>query len=156
MSHTPEPWGVPADGQLLLADVDGNIIITGGANEAYGLVAYASSVEDARRIVACVNACAGITTESMEVGGVGSILSLGLKEQERGDAAEKQRDELNKLCEFNERTMAEIVKQRDDLLAALIKLNSAYKETIDSEWSVDGNEDTASADAVIASVKGGA
>lgn len=66
MNHTPEPWGVPADGDLLLSDADGNILITGGGHDDYGLIAYATSVDDARRIVACVNACAGVDTELLE------------------------------------------------------------------------------------------
>jgi len=32
------------------------------------LVCSAANVEDARRIVACVNACAGIDTETLELG----------------------------------------------------------------------------------------
>lgn len=31
----------------------------------------------------------------------------------------KQRDDLNRLCEFNEKTMADLLQQRNDLLAAL-------------------------------------
>lgn len=38
---------------------------------------------------------------------------------------EKQRDELNRLCEFNEKTTSELIRQRDELLAALEKWQAA-------------------------------
>lgn len=53
---------------------------------------------NARRIVACVNACAGISIESLEAGGIGSILSLGLEEQKRGDMAERERERRTAEC----------------------------------------------------------
>ncbi len=58
--HTPEPWKVKEDKMagLLAWDIDSNS----------GLITFESliSQEDARRIVACVNACAGISTEELE------------------------------------------------------------------------------------------
>ena len=80
--HTPEPWAFGEDNDGWYVEKDRDQFV-------YGL-----TEANARRIVACVNACAGISTESMEVGGVGSILSLGLEEQRRGDVAEQQRDAL--------------------------------------------------------------
>lgn len=61
----------------------------------------------------------------------------------------KQRDELNRLCEFNQRTMDELLKQRDELLAAL--------ESIDDFGHAMGiGECKRIAWSAIASVKGGA
>ena len=56
------------------------------------IYAIAFSADDARRISACVNACAGLTTESLECGG-----SLGgqiVDALNRANQAEEQRDEL--------------------------------------------------------------
>lgn len=62
--HTPEPWrtdaecGFPQD----IHDSKGNLFLRCGSdfdNEIYGEA-------NARRITACVNACAGISTENLE------------------------------------------------------------------------------------------
>ncbi|MDD2663991.1 MAG: hypothetical protein PHD19_09545 [Dechloromonas sp.] len=63
----------------------------------------------------------------------------------------KQLDHLNRLCEFNERTMAELEKQRDELLAALERIRK-QQETI----GATGNSAWTTADFAIASAKGGA
>lgn len=78
MEHTKEPWW------------NHGVIIKANDN----IPAQATSEEDARRIVACVNACAGIPTEQLESGEVRSV-----------------RDELADI--------ATLEKQRDELLAAL-------------------------------------
>lgn len=86
MSHTKEPWewlehkfnSPPFEGTL---DHECGIYPPDGE---IGPVAIASGKADARRIVACVNACAGVTTEELEQGG----FVAGLVEQ---------RDELAKL-----------------------------------------------------------
>ena len=57
MNHTPEPWQVSAGSQDY----------TGLCNKDKSIGTGISQV-DARRIVACVNACAGIPTESLESG----------------------------------------------------------------------------------------
>lgn len=90
MKHTPEPWGLKtgADGKT--------IVITGHDPEAPGdpwsvadMVPGASyrNIEDpvehnARRIVACVNACAGIHTEALELVGALETRRLRLEEAE--------------------------------------------------------------------------
>lgn len=48
------------------------------------------------------------------------------------DDVAKQRDELVRLCEFNEKTMGDLIKQRDGLLAALEKMNRAYVILLES------------------------
>lgn len=90
MAHTPEPWAAYKDGKREMNNISHFIKSLAGDLVVYGHLFN----DDARRIVACVNACQGIPTEPLEVGGLGALLSLGLEEQERGDVAEKQRDEL--------------------------------------------------------------
>lgn len=71
MEHTKEPWewsehqfnAPPFEGTL---DHECGIYPPDGE---IGPVAIASGKNDARRIVACVNACAGVTTEELEQGG---------------------------------------------------------------------------------------
>lgn len=107
--HTPEPW-VAIKGGIF----DPEVIITTqcrlgeSLDEICGMdIEFTGQhgIEqkaNARRIVACVNACAGISIESLEAGGIGSILSLGLEEQKRGDMAERERDELlNAIRSYN-------------------------------------------------------
>jgi len=89
--HTPEPWrtdaecGFPQD----LHDSKGNLFLRCGSdfdNEIYGEA-------NARRIVACVNACSGISTDNLED-------NLPVKElARRYNEALKQRDELLKALE---------------------------------------------------------
>lgn len=94
MSHTKEPWRVsstPGTYKASIWNEQGQMIADLGKTKSISLT---GARENARRIVACVNACAGIGTEVLEGGGQGSILALGLEEQKRGDVAERQRDDL--------------------------------------------------------------
>jgi len=104
VSHTKEPWRLgklthPRDYETVRETVGPHDVVVDTDDGVY-VLAFCNynfpqdALANARRIVACVNACAGISTESMEVGGVGSIFSLGLEEQRRGDVAEQQRDAL--------------------------------------------------------------
>jgi hypothetical protein len=53
--HTPEPWKIPEPTDPMTC------VCTDGAN-----VALCVRKEDARRIIACVNACAGMSTDVLE------------------------------------------------------------------------------------------
>lgn len=91
MSHTKEPWQV-YPGRTNRK----NIVIENIHGDCVALVMESEDVDeaDARRIVACVNACAGVPTKVLEAVG-----------RHHGfDPAE---------------VIAEIEKQRDELLAAL-------------------------------------
>ncbi len=114
--HTPEPWrtdeecGFPQD----IHDSKGNLFLRCGSdfdNDIYGEA-------NARRVEACVNACAGIDTELLEI------------------------------IADNDKTLAGVIanveKQRDELLAALTKLSGMKLNMI-----ADGIVDKA-----LASVKG--
>ena len=85
MEHTKEPWewsehkfnAPPFEGTL---DNECGIYPPDGE---IGPVAIASGKNDARRIVACVNACAGVTTEELEQGGFVTGLIERLEEAPR-------------------------------------------------------------------------
>jgi len=68
MDHTPEPWVVCGYGDSILNDDCEGIVH----------VSYENGPRDAnlRRIVACVNACVGITTESLEKNSVKQMAPL--------------------------------------------------------------------------------
>ena len=58
--HAPEPWHVDDGG-------DGEIMLWGGAGSVEDPdIGEIYAMDNARRIVACVNACAGIPTERLE------------------------------------------------------------------------------------------
>jgi len=87
--------------------------------------------EDARRIVACVNACAGIDTELLEI------------------------------IEDNDKTLAGVIanveKQRDELLAAFQRFMDSHEECTDFDGfaaQIVSMADYHQAQEAIASVKG--
>ena len=112
MNHTKEPWIIVPGGRL-----DPEVIITtqhrldGRKAEICGMdVEFTGHHGDeqkanTRRIVACVNACAGIPTDTLET--IPSWSSAGVK------------------------TLADVVKQRDELLAALKKMLDIYHYAAD-------------------------
>ena len=91
MNHTPEPWEVT------------DLRYIRQSNEPRHVVARASKMDgmdaNARRIVACVNACATMPTDDLE-----EMVSVG--------------GNIRNLAEFAD----ELRKQRDELLAALTGL----------------------------------
>lgn len=134
--HTPEPWrtdaecGFPQD----IHDSKGSLFLRCGSdfdNEIYGEA-------NARRITACVNACAGCATEVLETAPVGFFNSTY----------------------GHPKYLEEITKQRDELLAALERCRFAlepYDDIKPRDWKSDrANLRNAHqlVVAVIASVKG--
>lgn len=93
--HTPEPWRAQAWSSHAARTVlvDDPAALTGKR-----VIAECDTEEDARRIVACVNACAGLTTDLLECKTI-------------GEASETMVDRL--------------VDQRDELAAALRKARVA-------------------------------
>lgn len=140
MSHTKEPWRIrchtcetPADigeaDDYTIEGADGTAV----AFEPRNLDPNRGA--DARRAVACVNACAGIPTELLEQG-------LGLGAIRNGEAIE---------CDALE-------KQRNELLAALECIYS-WAHNWDSEFMNDPewrDKDHPWIQSVVAKVKGGA
>lgn len=90
MKHTPEPWEFHAQG-----DADEWCLLTAGGKR--WVIAFRQNGElldveqeaNARRIVACVNACAGINTEALEeLGPIAAMMYSG------DQMARHQRDDL--------------------------------------------------------------
>ena len=104
--HTPGPWVIgrpPPNGEQTIGDKNGLMVAV--ATTGYGV----NSEANARRIVACVNACAGITTEQLE-------RSKSLDEFMRSmKVIEQQRDDLVEEVEKMtiERCAAEIAEAVD-------------------------------------------
>lgn len=113
--HTPEPWAIDPDDRPnmhwnnhIVSEANPNIAICFMAHD--GTEQNERGEANARRVVACVNACAGIPTEALESGEARSV-----------------RDELA--------TIAELEKQRDELLA---ELKSISKITGDAGFNIGG------------------
>lgn len=63
MTHSPEPWKLetpPSDKWVQIVDANGKVVDDDLPRPAKPLL-----MEDFERIVACVNACAGIPTEDL-------------------------------------------------------------------------------------------
>jgi hypothetical protein len=69
-AHTKEPWSAKFEGAITVRDVaDNQLAICTHMNTRTGGRKDANEVEaNARRIAACVNACAGISTALLEQG----------------------------------------------------------------------------------------
>lgn len=109
--HTPEPWRVECDEYD-----DGNggcqarawPTVWAGGTELIGTEGFYSElgreadIANARRIVACVNACAGISTAALE--SLASAGNLTIKNAslavERVNQLERQRDQLLEALKF--------------------------------------------------------
>lgn len=90
MSHTEEPWNFHTyDGITHITDSNNNLAIA--RLTSYGGV-YGASEANARRIVACINACAGLSTDDIEKTGLVSAVGHQLLN------ADKERDQLLELC----------------------------------------------------------
>lgn len=64
MTHSPEPWKLetpPSDKWVQIVDANGKVVDDDLCRPAKPLL-----MEDFERIVACVNACAGIPTEDLD------------------------------------------------------------------------------------------
>ena len=93
-THTPEPWEVVTDceGQCCW------FVQQIGNDDPFHRITKIETDEDtARRIVACVNACAGITTEALE----------------------RELAEEHGFVRAFQREREKLIEQRDELLAAL-------------------------------------
>ena len=134
--HTPEPWisnglSIKQDFQMIgLGPESGQTIacVMGGDKSGPHFVESNTEVEaNARRIVACVNACAGIPTDDLEQCPSGGLFHLA--------------DHAN-----------ELVKQREELLAALEAVNESAVCFAKNEYSISAYAISKVEDA-IASVK---
>ena len=100
--HTPEPWGLfSRHGTTAIVDVDdANKEIVAWMGFDRSEIPKRVHKANARRIVACVNACKGMTTEELERCGdsmgnfMAAIISVENKSKERADAAEALLEEV--------------------------------------------------------------
>ena len=110
--HTPEPWSIFGKDNHIMGNQFEDAMERGIEHSQW---THNCTPEDARRITACVNACAGIETELLEI------------------------------IEDNDKTLAGVIanveKQRDELLAALNFARQGYQasyengEPDDVEWA---------------------
>ena len=87
--HTKEPWSVDPRANLRVRDSHDNTICSCGTTD----LIRDQWEENARRIVTCVNACAGIPTHGLEG------MSVALTLSEMADV-QQQRDELAKAMQI--------------------------------------------------------
>jgi len=67
MTHSQEPWDIDTMYKANITDADGRTFSVGNSF-------IPENIANARRIVACVNALAGIETEALESGAVGKLV----------------------------------------------------------------------------------
>ncbi len=65
MNHTPEPWSIDGQTYIWAESIKDYVAITNSDPEC-SRIGYDEHCENARRIVACVNACAGVPNEFLE------------------------------------------------------------------------------------------
>ncbi|MDD9228938.1 hypothetical protein PVL97_04635 [Aeromonas hydrophila] len=94
---------------------------------------------DARRIVACVNACRGLPTDELEQKGL--VAAVGTQLLAADDRAEGQEREIRKLARTTadaENKLADALDQCDELLAVLKKLSGDVEELMKESGGVYG------------------
>ena len=97
MSHTKEPWAThEGDDDVIVATSDPHVSLLSVKDGTFGCF---WNPEDASRAVACVNACAGISTEVLEHGPDNVFIYA-----------------------------KDVTKQRDELLAALQEARKGYAD----------------------------
>lgn len=132
-NHTKEPWAAYKDGKREMNNVNHFIKSLAGDLVSYGHL----SEDDARRIVACVNACRGISNADLEMDNAAFIRVFN------------ERTEYQQLCH-------DLQRQRDELLEAIMAiLNSAAPEWETESGIAEYAEAVSKARSAIASAKGG-
>lgn len=133
--HTPEPWRVSGNGTMRFIDAS---VGNGMAQEVATCmrVEHGDMEANARRIVACVNACEGIPTDYLE----------------------SKDDDATKIAKRGYAEILTLRQQRDILLEALECLFDSYKRLTDSgdagNWWVEDTDEGKKALTAIAAVKG--
>ena len=117
--HTKEPWEAVNRGDDYADDID-------ATNESGHQVTLALSVGkvNARRIVACVNACAGLSNDALDGGWTAADLSAYAKQ------LEQQRDEL---LEALEKCLPHVIDSWDEDHSAVVKARAAIAKAKDAK-----------------------
>lgn len=119
--HTPTPWKVSEKDWYVISNC-------GHICEMMGPFGYEVNKANARRIVACVNACEGIETEALETMPSGKIARL-----------KKERDEviIDKMA---------LMMERDNLKVKNARLLEALKWTVENLQEASGLTDSEGGD----------
>lgn len=91
MSHSPEPWKITQDHDLV--DASGVCLEVQDSGDGLNHCHWGLKPEDMRRIVACVNACKGFTTEQLEAAAKGEALCIIGNSRELREIIENAPDE---------------------------------------------------------------
>ena len=120
--HTPEPWRVGRRGN--------DVVGSNGLGDTVAMMIDCDSDEqthaNARRIVTCVNACAGIPDELLYDQDPGCLLSAMVEQEQEIRAITKQRDELLAAAEAIE-IDAEECLDFDECTAMLVPIDTYHK-----------------------------
>lgn len=116
-THTPEPWKLGRAGSVISESKDGLEIIGATGEEAinyYGgnLIAESISQANAARIVACVNACAGIENPQEYMKGVKLLEKTYHELQNRNGDLNVQ----NSTLKAERQELINLLKQSHDIL----------------------------------------
>jgi hypothetical protein len=127
MSHTPEPWALSDSPYgAIFSNATPEIrknwcLSTRDTGRIYG---YEVAVANARRIVACVNACKGLSTDTLEKTGLVSAVGNELID------LEKERDTYRELCaELLNKLSESLPFVEDSLESNLFKPNFVKAKT---------------------------
>ena len=119
--HTKEPWRTDAP-----SGFPGDVMAGKEMIARTTITEQSNAKANARRIVACVNACAGISTEVLEQG-IDAVFGLAHDMRQERNALEQQaryyEAENGKQAEM----LNSVIQQRDELLAAGEKAVSEMK-----------------------------
>lgn len=113
--HTPEPWKVDPDDRPGY-EWNNHIVSATDPNQTICFMTHDNTPENiegeanARRIVACVNACKGIKTESLEM----EVLSW-ITDETGENPLQRERDELLEARRACGERLIEVLQERDEL-----------------------------------------
>lgn len=149
--HTNEPWKAVYRGDEGCLDIDAN-----GPKEWGGKVTLATNVgeSNARRIVACINACAGIETRELEL--MNDRMSIANQIKACDSICADKDSKAERRSRF--------AHQRDNLLAVLINTRNALESAnemgdgpiVDTIWYSQYETLFDYMDTAIANANGGA
>ena len=111
IKHTPEPWAayLDASGDVFISSAETSFHIAEVGSEDDETV-----IPDARRIVACVNACAGVDTALLEAGELDKPTMLVIQENKdlkhRCDELLAALDEISKLPSYRQDECSEMAR----------------------------------------------
>lgn len=120
MNHTKEPWRITQLDRVI-ADCMGKVNDDYFIADCFGPDAKAN----ARRIVACVNACSLIPTEWLEENGAYAIPSPSFRD------LIKERDQLRELC-------GELLESLKEYMGSVELINTAMKDGINVHGAISG------------------